>query len=61
MQIHDFARGETLFAYNRWGGAAGVSDLGIGNAPSGNSDWTFAQSADDYTLRRLQVLVRERP
>lgn len=67
MQLHDNANGKTLFAWNRWGGAAGATgagDLGIGNntvLPSGQtvvpSDWTFRNNAGDYTVKRLQVLV----
>lgn len=60
MQVHDAAAGETLFAYNRWGSASDPSDLGIGNSPTGNPDWTFRTNSADYTLRHLTVLVRAR-
>ena len=49
--------GETLFAYNRWG-QEGSSDLGIGNNPTGELDWTFAQNAGQYQVRSLRILVR---
>lgn len=62
MQVHNHAAGgttnrHTIFAYNRFG-YGGTSDLGIGNAPSGQPDWTFAQNAATYTSRTLVVLVR---
>ncbi len=58
MQIHDTATGTTLFAWNRFGPAA-ATDLGIGNAPDGHPDWTFHQNAAEYSVRTLQVFVRE--
>lgn len=58
MQVHDAAAAETLFAYNRWGSSPDPSDLGIGNSPTGNPDWTFRTNSTDYTSRRLLVLVR---
>ncbi|HOD81452.1 MAG: hypothetical protein BWX88_03900 [Planctomycetes bacterium ADurb.Bin126] len=57
MQIHNYGAGQTLFAYNRWGSAGGNADLGIGNAGSGNPDWTFAQNANGYDVKNLYVLV----
>jgi len=48
--------GQTLFAYNTWRGGG---DLGIGNKPSGNPDWTFSNNYASYAWRRLVVLVRE--
>ncbi len=53
--------GQTLFAYNAWGQAGFADDLGIGNAPSGNPDWTFAGGSRDYTARTLRVYVRPSP
>jgi hypothetical protein len=66
MQIHNYdldgdgagAQGQTLLAYNAWGDVDDITDLGIGNAPSGHPDWTFAHNAANYSLRRLQVFVR---
>ncbi|MBN1346615.1 MAG: 9-O-acetylesterase [Phycisphaerae bacterium] len=57
MQIHNHDAKATVFAFNRWG-ADGVCDLGIGNQPEKNPDWTFANNANQYVLKRLQVLVR---
>jgi chitodextrinase len=58
FQIHNHGAGETLLAYNRWG-AGGNSDLGIGNRPTGDPDWTFSGSAPSYTIKNLLVLARE--
>ena len=60
FQIHNHAAGETIIAYNQWGGHEPTlsGDLGIGNAPSGSPDWTFAFNADSYAVKNLQVLVR---
>ena len=61
MQIHNTTAGQTLFAYNNWGGSGGNACLGIGNCPApvnGGVDWTFTQNAGNYTVKSLQVLVR---
>ncbi len=66
MQIHNYdidgegpsTQGQTLLALNAWGKPGEVIDLGIGNAPSGHPDWTFAHNAASYSLRRLQIFVR---
>jgi hypothetical protein len=34
------------------------ADIGIGNQPKGNPDWTFAENAGVYQAKRLRVLVR---
>ena len=57
MQVHDAARGETVFAYNNFNG--GIPDVGIGpNAEGEHPDWTFMGNADVYKSRRLTVLVK---
>jgi hypothetical protein len=53
--------GQTIFAYNAWGQAGYADDLGIGNGPGDNPDWTFAGGSRDYTARLLQVYVRPSP
>ena len=63
MQIHNHsvngtAATQTLFAYNRWG-YGGTSDVGIGNAPGADTDWTFAQNAATYDRRTLHVFARK--
>jgi hypothetical protein len=61
MQIHNFGAGQTLLAYNDWGGnpTFTVDDVGIGNNPAGtHPDWTFARNAASFTLKSLEVWVR---
>jgi hypothetical protein len=60
MQIHNAAAKQTLLAYNAWGGTTPTvpAEIGIGNNPTGEKDWTYNHSADQWTARRLQVLVR---
>ena len=62
MQIHDYESGQTLFAYNAWGGSD-IDEIGIGNNPDqeGNPDWTFASNANEYTLKSMTILVRSGP
>lgn len=57
MQVHNHDAGQTVFALNNWK-AGGSADLGIGNQPAGNPDWTFAANASSYAAKRLRVLVR---
>ena len=57
MQVHNYKGKQTLFALNHWQAGAGA-DLGIGNQPANNPDWTFAQNAGSYATKRLRVLVR---
>ena len=56
MQVHNHDARQTVFAINHWREGS-HADLGIGNAPSGNPDWTFSGNAGDYTRKRLRVLV----
>ncbi|MCA9247201.1 MAG: PEP-CTERM sorting domain-containing protein [Planctomycetales bacterium] len=56
MQIHNHGEGQTILAYNNWGGSTG--ELGIGNQPVDSPDWTFSRNAGSYTIKTLQVLVR---
>ena len=57
MQVHNHAANQTLFAVNHWRMGA-KADIGIGNQPKGNPDWTFAENAGVYQAKRLRVLVR---
>jgi sialate O-acetylesterase len=57
MQVHNHAAKQTLFALNHWREGS-HADLGIGNQPTGNPDWTFAGNAGSYQAKRLRVLVR---
>ena len=57
MQVHNHDARQTLFALNHWSDGA-QADLGLGNQPTGNPDWTFAANAGNYPAKRLRVLVR---
>ncbi len=57
MQIHNHDAKQTLFALNHWSEGNGA-DIGIGNSPEGQRDWTFTSSAKNYPIKRLRVLVR---
>jgi Domain of unknown function (DUF303). len=59
MQVHNHAARQTIFAFNHWS-EGDKADVGIGNNPSGNPDWTFMENAKAYSLRRLRVLVHYR-
>lgn len=52
-----FENQTTVFAYNRWSEPTNNDDVGIGNAPAGEPDWTFAQNAGTKTSRRLQAVI----
>jgi sialate O-acetylesterase len=57
MQVHNHDARQTLFSINHWSEGS-HADVGIGNQPKGNPDWTFAGNAGDYQAMRLIVLVR---
>lgn len=59
MQIHLTDAGQTLFALNGWT-RGNDADLGLGNQPDGEPDWTFARNAHKYPFKKLTVLVRPR-
>jgi len=59
MQVHNHAARQTLFALNHWSEGA-RADVGIGNQPKDNPDWTFAANAGSYRAVRVCVLVRYR-
>ena len=56
MQVHNHGAKQTLFALNHWTEGP-RADIGIGNQPTGNPDWTFAGNAGSYKTKRLRVLV----
>jgi hypothetical protein len=56
MQLHNYAAGQTLFAFNHWG-RSGADDIGIGNCACANPDWYFSSSAATWNVKRLYVLV----
>lgn len=57
FQVHNYAEKQTLFAFNAWQNNAGA-DLGIGNNPDGNPDWTFKRNAGNYAYAYILVLVK---
>ncbi len=57
MQIHNHDAKQTLFALNHWS-QGNRADLGIGNQPQGQPDWTFAANASSFAAKRLRVFVR---
>ena len=57
MQVHNHDAKQSLLAVNHWS-AGSAADLGIGNQPTNNPDWTFANNAGSYQFKRLRVLVR---
>ena len=59
MQVHNHDARQTLFAVNHWREGA-HADIGIGNQPKNNPDWTFAANAGSYHAMRLCVLVHYR-
>jgi alpha-N-arabinofuranosidase len=56
MQVHNFGAKQTVFGYNHWNRNA-APELGIGNQPQGNPDWTFAGNGAKYRVKNLYVLV----
>ncbi|YCM42736.1 hypothetical protein V2O64_15590 [Verrucomicrobiaceae bacterium 227] len=59
MQIHNNEASEVIFAFNRWSNNTTENlDIGIGNNPDGEPDYTFAQNSASYGTRRLYVFVR---
>jgi hypothetical protein len=59
MQVHNHRVQETVFAINHWK-QGDRADLGIGNSPKGNPDWTFTGGAGTYVYKRLRIFVRPR-
>ncbi len=55
MQIH--AGTDTIWVFNGWS-APDIDDVGIGNSPGLQPDWTFDANAGSFTTRRLQVYIR---
>ena len=57
FQVHSITDAQTVLAYNNWGTSGGAGDIGLGNQSTGNPDWTFANNAGIYSVRRLYILV----
>jgi sialate O-acetylesterase len=58
MQVHNHKAAQTIFAINHWSQGGKGAELGIGNSPAGNPDYTFTKNAGSYSFKRLRVLVR---
>ena len=56
MQVHNHDAKQTVFALNHWREGQ-RADIGIGNAPDGNLDWTFAANAGSYKTKHLRIFV----
>ena len=56
LQIHNTAKSEVILALNRFNSS--LCDVGIGNNVSGGQpDYTFTQSAKNYTYSEFLILV----
>ena len=60
LQVHDLAKKATALAFNHFNASGTPCDLGIGPAPKGEPDWTFARNAASFQARRLSVWVKPR-
>lgn len=56
MQIHNFLQKETVIAFNAF--KQGQPDIGIGNCPEGNPDWTFSKSAAKLSSAEMYVVAK---
>jgi len=56
MQVHNHDARQVVFAVNHWREGQ-RADIGIGNAPDGNQDWTFAGNAGSYKAKHLRIFV----
>jgi hypothetical protein len=56
FQVHNYGAAQTLFALNQFN-QTGNKDLGIGNSPIGERDWTFRSNSNTYGTKKLYILV----
>ena len=56
MQIHNYLKKQTVIGFS--GFPKPSRDLGIGNNPSGNPDWTFSKSGNKYKSAELFVVAQ---
>jgi sialate O-acetylesterase len=56
MQVHNTGEKQTVFAYNRWI-AGPAAEIGIGNAPSGQPDWTFSGGRPELAAATMWILA----
>ncbi|MGW4732191.1 sialate O-acetylesterase [Streptomyces shenzhenensis] len=59
FQIHDLTYRQTVLAVNGWAYRPQTRvDAGVGSAPRGEPDWTFAGNAQQWTRPHLRVYVK---
>ncbi len=56
MQIHNWKEQQSVMCFNNF--AVGTSDVGIGNWNGKSKDWTFSNSARNYSCGELKVLIK---
>lgn len=55
FQVHNYLEKQTVFAFNKFN-SNNSCDLGIGNSPTINPDWTFTSSAKNYKNAELFIV-----
>ena len=60
LQIHNHQAGHTIMSFSGWGRTV-ATDIGIGDAPTGERDWTFSGNSAGYQVKSLSILVRPGP
>ncbi|MFA6290879.1 MAG: hypothetical protein WC637_03810 [Victivallales bacterium] len=59
FQIHNTQEKQTIIAFNHWYPAKNTeTDVGVGNAPEGEPDWTFSNSGKNCKSACLLILVK---
>lgn len=59
FQVHDLTHRQTVLAVNGWAHLPKTRvDIGVGTAPAGAPDWTFAGNARGWTRPHLRVYVK---
>lgn len=56
LQVHNYSKKQVVIAINNL--RSGTLDIGIGNQPKGNPDWTFAKNGKKYKSAKLYVMVK---
>ncbi|MFJ5842339.1 sialate O-acetylesterase [Streptomyces shenzhenensis] len=59
FQVHDLTHRQTVLAVNGWAHTSQTRvSAGVGTAPVGQPDWTFAENAGRWTAPHLRVYVK---
>lgn len=62
FQLHNTAEKQTVFAVNHWFPAKNTElDVGIGNGPGENPDWTRSCSGANFKSVRMLILIKPQP